>query len=64
MQKVGYEIHKSKIDERISPLTFGITGMNGRVGRGALEILNYFPNRIVTFEEVEDILRTKDDPIH
>jgi hypothetical protein len=39
--------------KEITPLIFGITGSTGRVGHGVLEILNLFPHKVVTFEDLD-----------
>ena len=54
----------AKISRKKIALIFGITGANGRVGLGGLEILDFLPNKKVTMEELDHILETKDDPIH
>jgi hypothetical protein len=42
-------------------LIFGVTGARGRVGSGALEILNFFPCKYVTFEEIELMFKDKEN---
>ncbi len=51
---------KEKILKDISPLIFGVTGAKGRVGSGAIEILNFFPCKYVTFEEIEVMFQNKE----
>jgi hypothetical protein len=52
-------LKKEKLMNEITPLIFGITGSTGRVGQGVLEILNLFPHKYVSFEEVELIFVDK-----
>ncbi len=53
--EIGKQVEKEGLPEEIAPLIFGITGY-GHVSQGAQEILDLFPIKTITPEEIDSIL--------
>jgi alpha-aminoadipic semialdehyde synthase len=63
MSRIGKLFEYEGFPAEICPLIFGVTS-RGRCAQGVNEILEILPTQIVSPEDLEGIMATKDDPSH
>jgi alpha-aminoadipic semialdehyde synthase len=63
IKRIGYVIRDEEIPEKLQPLIFCITG-KGRCSQGAFEVLKNLPHKLINPDEMEGLVRDKNNPNH